>query len=177
MYLARSAVEISGKKVFVDTQKDSIRIKFLSDMEQLDLKVIHLVRDVRGSVASIMKHSRRDDIAWATRWWYRANMNAERSRRYVSPYQWIRLTYDELCADPQGTMDRICDFVGVKRASVQKDFYEGEHHILGNRMRLNGVNGVVERDVSWKERLTNRDLDKIARIGGAANRYFGHDWP
>jgi hypothetical protein len=60
---------------------------------------------------------------------------------------------------------------------MTKDFYEGEHHILGNRMRLKGGNGVVEPDVSWKERLTDRDLDIIARIGGVANRFFGHDWP
>jgi hypothetical protein len=177
VHLAGSAVAISGKKVFVDAQKDSIRIKFLHDIEQLDLRVIHLVRDVRGVVASVIKRHPRQDVGSATRWWYHTNMNSERARRYVSPDRWLRLAYDELCADPQGAMNRISDFMGVKRTPMTKDFYEGEHHILGNRMRLKGGNGVVEPDVSWKERLTDRDLDIIARIGGVANRFFGHDWP
>ncbi len=45
-------------------------------------------------------------------------------------------------------------------------------------MRLKGKgSGVVALDESWKERLTERDLDIVARIGGTLNRHYGHDWP
>ncbi|MFQ5964628.1 MAG: sulfotransferase [Candidatus Scalinduaceae bacterium] len=175
-HLARAALAISGKQVFVDSQKDSIRIKFLKECDNLDLYVIHLVRDVRGGVVSIMKASNTDNVAWATRIWNTANMNSERSRQYVSPSRWLRLTYDELCADVQGTIDRISDFVGLERATVPKNFYETAHHIIGNRMRLRR-SSEIRQDDSWKKRLNQHDLDIIAQIGGAENRYFGHKWP
>jgi len=177
VHVAQAILAITGKKVFVDAQKDSIRIKFLQDIQQLDLKVIHLVRDVRAAVNSIMRHKHTDDIAWATRWWRNGNMNSERARRYVSPHQWLRLTYDELCDDPQRAVNRISDFAGVKRDPLPADFYEVEHHIIGSSMREKKSGGIVKRSEWWKERLTQRDLDIIARIGGRDNRYFGHDWP
>lgn len=175
-HFAQAALEITSKEVFADAKKDSMRIKFLRDIEQLDLKVIHLVRDVRGATASIMKYKGKD-ASWATRAWYNANMNAERARRYVSSHQWLRLRYDDLCENPQGTMDCISDFVGIRHAPIPKDFYKTEHHIIGNHMRLNKAQGVVRRDESWKDRLSAHDLDIIARLGGTANQYFGHDWP
>ncbi len=134
------------------------------------------MRDVRGGVCSILKHSHGINVKKATRRWLIVNMNAEMARRYVSPNRWLRLTYDELCANAQGAIDRISDFVGVERATLPKNFYETEHHIIGNYMRLGG-SGEVRRDDSWKMRLSQHDLDIIARIGGATNRYFGHDWP
>jgi hypothetical protein len=176
--LAQAALAISGKEVFVDAHKDAIRVKFLQDIGRLDLRVIHLVRDVRGAVASYIKNTRKDDIALAVRRWSIANAESDRAMRYVSPHQWLRITYDELCADLQGTLYRITDFVGVKQAPPPSDIYGGEHHIIGNRMRLrsNG-SGVVTLDESWKDRLTERELEIIARIGGAANRRYGHHWP
>jgi hypothetical protein len=176
-HFARAALSITGKEIFADVHKDSMRIRFLRASDQLNLKIIHLVRDVRGSAVSIMNHTRTDDLERATRVWYNANMNSDRARRYVIPYQWMRITYDELCRETQGTMDRISDFVGVERSTIPEDFYKVEHHIIGNRMRLKGSGGIVKLDESWKDRLTKHDLDVIARIGGTANRYFGHDWP
>jgi hypothetical protein len=178
VHLAQAALAISGKVIFVDTQKDAIRVKFLQGIGQLDLKVIHLVRDVRGAVASYIKNTRIDDIALATRRWSIANAESERAKRYVSPHQWLRITYDELCADPQGTVDRISDLVGAERAPIPEDIYDGEHHIIGNHMRLKSKgSGVITLDESWKDRLSERDLKIIARLGGAANRRYGHQWP
>lgn len=175
-HVAQATLAISGKEVFVDAQKDPHRIKFLRDIKEFDLKVVHLIRDVRGAVASRLKNDNTSDIAWATRRWYVANMNADRARWYVSAHQWLRVTYSELCANTQSTVDRIADFVGIRRSPVPQNFYEGEHHIIGNRMRLK-KSGLVKEDEMWKERLSDEDIRMIARIGGAANKYFGHDWP
>ncbi|MGE4090189.1 MAG: sulfotransferase [Candidatus Binatia bacterium] len=176
VHFAQAVLAISGKHVFVDAQKDSERIKFLSHIEEFDLKVIHLVRDVRGAVASRMKHAARNDPAWATRKWCTANLNVERAKRYVASDHWLRVTYSDLCATTQGTLDRIADFVGVQRVPVCENVYDGEHHIIGNQMRLKNA-APIQEDQSWKRLLSDRDLAVIARIGGAINRYFGHPWP
>lgn len=174
--LARAALERLGKNIWVDAQKDSIRIKFLEQSGLFDLWVIHLVRDVRGGSASLMKYNNWTDAGRAARTWRNQNLNAERARRYVSPERWLQVRYDEVCDDVQGTMDRVADFVGVERAPVPADFTTVEHHIIGNVMRLRGV-GEVRRDDSWKERLSVADLETIARVAGATNRHFGHSWP
>jgi hypothetical protein len=168
---------MTRKDVFVDLHKDSMRVKFLSRMPELDLRVIHLVRDVRGAVASFMKNASYD-VVRATRRWLIDNMNSERALRFVPSDRWIRIRYDSLCQDPQGAVDGIADFVGVHRAAVPRDIFEAPHHIIGNRMRLKGDrDGQVRVDEFWRRKLSDGDLAIIARVAGAANRSFGHAWP
>ena len=47
--LASAVLERSGKAVFVDTARDHQRPKYLATHPALDLKVIHLIRDPRGT--------------------------------------------------------------------------------------------------------------------------------
>jgi hypothetical protein len=172
---ARAVLEASGKRVFVDTARDHQRPKLLAVHPELDVRVIHLVRDARANSASIMKRLGLD-VAAAARHWEHANLEAERTRRYFAPDRWLRVRYDELCADLQGTLDRIADFLGVARAAAPSDFRAVEHHIIGNEMRLAGA-GAVREDTSWRERLSAADLGLIARMVGRTNRFFGFDWP
>ncbi|GJL55115.1 MAG: hypothetical protein NPIRA02_22470 [Nitrospirales bacterium] len=175
VHVAQAAMMIQNKTAFVDALKDSRRIKFLKDIEQIDLKVVHLVKDIRASVVSTMKHTGKD-VAWAARYWRRINSKADLAKKLVSPDRWLRLRYSDLCADPQGSVDRITDLMGLKPASLPKDFYTVEHHIMGNKMRRQS-SGVVKEDLAWKEKLPDNDLNVIARIGGSLNRYFGYDFP
>ncbi len=176
LHFAKATLSLTGKKIFVDAQKDSIRIKFLKEIDEIDLKVIHLIKDARGGAMSYMKHSGRHDAKWASRRWLIANMNTDRARRYVQKTRWLRIHYSELCENYQITVDRIADFVGAERATIQRNFLDGDHHIVGNVMRLKR-NQRVKKDDSWKEHLSPDDIDTIARIGGKANRYFGFEWP
>jgi len=175
-HFAESVLELTGKTLFADAQKDSIRIKFLSEIEQLDLRVIHLVRDARGGAASFMKHKDRHDPAWAAHLWAKANRNADRARRHVPADRWLLLRYDDICEDYQACMDRISDFAGVDRAVIPPDFSELDHHIVGNEMRMKQTQRITA-DLSWKERLSKEDLSAIARVAGETNRYFGFSWP
>jgi hypothetical protein len=176
LHFARAVLQLTGKKVFADAQKDSIRIKFLRDIGRLDLKVIHLIRDARGGTASYMKHNNGRDAAWAARFWAKANLNADRARRFVSSDRWLRIHYNDLCDDYQACMDRISDFVGVERATIPENFFGLEHHIVGNEMRMKRDQRVI-RDLSWKKRLADEDLAMIAREAGSASHHFGFDWP
>lgn len=176
-YCAKTALEITGKQVFVDAGKSSRRIRLLQQVPELDLRVIHLCRDVRGGVSSLMKNLSYD-VVRATYRWRLQNMNAERARQLLPPDRWLRIRYEDLCSDPQGTLDAIADFAFVDRAPIPQDFYMTEHHIIGNRMRLKRPgSGMVLRDDSWQTRLGPRDLAIVTRIAGRANRYFGYAWP
>ena len=145
----------------MDAQKDPARIKFLSEIAEIDLRVIHLVRDLRGGASSYMRHyPERNDATRAARKWRNANLATERSRRHLPPERWMRLRYDELCEEHGSVVNRIADFVGVERAELPGNFYGVEHHVVGNQMRLGGP-GEIRRDDSWKKRLSEDDLRAI----------------
>lgn len=173
--LARAVLEASGKTVFVDTARDHQRSKYLVGSPQLDLRAIHLVRDPRGTTASIMKHTG-VGLSRAARQWRRYNLEADRVRRLLPPGFWMLLHYEDLCAEPQATLDRIARFLRVEPTRVPEDLRSSEHHVIGNSMRLRAVGGIRE-DQMWREAFDARDLRVIARIAGSASHRLGYDWP
>lgn len=173
--LATAVLERTGKRVFVDTARDHQRPKYLSRLPMFDLKVIHLVRDPRGNVASIMKHTG-VSVATAARQWRHVNVEAERIRAYLPPERWLSLRYEALCADPAAVLDRIADFLGVRRVRMEGFDSGAPRHIIGNKMRMKGVSEIRE-DLSWQTTLTPSDLATIARVAGPTSHSFGYPWP
>jgi hypothetical protein len=173
--LARAVLEVTGKTVFVDTARDHQRPKYLLNSPIEDLKVIHLVRDPRGNTASIMKHTG-VSVANAARQWRHYNLEADRVRELLPPESWMLLHYEELCADPQATLNRIARFIGVDPAPIPARLQSADHHVIGNSMRLQQVREIRE-DLTWKERLDDDDLRVIARITGPVSHRLGFDWP
>ncbi len=173
--LARAVLEATGKSVFVDTARDHQRPKYLEGDASFDLKVIHLVRDPRGNAASIMKHTG-VDVTTAARQWRHYNAEADRVKRLFPSASWLTLHYEQLCADPQATLDRIASFIGVEPAPIPTSLGSVEHHVIGNSMRLKGV-AEIREDQTWREVLSENDIDVIARITGPTSRRLGFDWP
>jgi hypothetical protein len=52
--------KVSGKEVIVDSSKNPVRAFALTQIKDIDLRLVHLVRDVRGVVCSVMKPHRKD---------------------------------------------------------------------------------------------------------------------
>lgn len=172
--LSRAVLESSGKQSFVDTARDHQRPKYLSPAPSLTLKAIHLVRDPRGNTASIMKHTG-VDVARAARQWRHYNLEADRSRRWLPSESWLRVHYEDLCRDPQGTLDAIAAFIGVEAAPIPP-LAAAEHHIIGNSMRLRSIEAIRE-DQNWRDVLTEDDLAVIAKITGDVSRRLGYPRP
>jgi hypothetical protein len=173
--LASAVLEQTGKTVFVDTSRDHQRPKYLVRHPYLDVKVIHLMRDPRGNSASIMKHQG-VNVASAARQWRRYNTEAARVRRYLPSGSWLSLRYEEFCADPEGILDRIFQFLGVKPTPILPVQGDADRHIIGNKMRLKGV-GEIREDLSWQTSLSPAELEVIARIAGPTSRRLGFGWP
>lgn len=173
--LAKSILEMTDSNVFVDTSRDHQRPKYLVPDEGLDIKVIHLIRDPRGNVASIMSHTG-VDVTTAAKQWKHYNVEADRVRRYVEPTSWMRVQYEDLCSEPQGTLDEIARFIGVEPAPLSTTLAGGANHIIGNSMRLQGVEE-IRLDEKWRDRLDSRDLETIARVAGDVAHRFGYYWP
>lgn len=173
--LAKTILDMTGKRVFVDTARDHQRPKYLAPEAGLDVKVIHLIRDPRGNVASIMSHTGAD-VELAARQWKHYNVQADRVRRYLADDAWLRVHYEDLASEPQATLDRIARFIGVEPAPLPTTLGQVENHVIGNSMRLRGVDE-IRPDEKWRDRLDPTALTTIARITGDASHQFGYDWP
>jgi hypothetical protein len=172
----RAALDVSGKQVFFDATKSFLRIQLLRENPLFKLKILHLVRDPRGYVHSAKKHNKRSAHV-AAREWVKQNEYIENNLRQIDSQKWIRLRFEALCFDPEETLDRLANFVGVESFAESTDgFGEKEHHIIGNNMRLRpNALKTVRLDEKWRETLSIEDINIVRHIAGDHARKYGYD--
>lgn len=167
----RAVLQAGNADVFFDTSKRLMRLSRLLRMEELDVKVIQLVRDVRGYAASAKR--RGYEIADASRSW-RETQNVISSITAALPDdRKLLLRYEDLCTDVEATMHRLYRFIGVDIIPAAAAVDSGEHHVIGNSMRFQGTIR-VKLDETWRERLTQQEQSRILKIAGRSNREFGY---
>lgn len=166
----RAVLRASHARVFADTSKRTPRLLHMLRVPALDMKLLHLVRDVRGYAASAKKRGM--SPLDAARTWYRDQTSiADVARRHPGlPFHRIR--YEELCADPAVTMRRIWAFCGVQNIDPPDVVDAASHHVLGNSMRMGGAIR-IRLDETWKNRLSPEETRDVLQIAGALNTDLG----
>jgi len=170
--LAEIVAGIKGCEVFLDSSKRPERATLMQRSGEFDLRVIHLVRDGRAVSWSSMKHlgiGPQD----AARSWLGDNQASENARRYFPADRWMTLRYEDLCADPDGTLARIHAFSGIPSRNGFHNFRAVDHHIIGNQMRLSSTSE-IRLDEKWKTTLTPEQMAAIDRLVAPLNRRYGY---
>jgi hypothetical protein len=171
--LVESVLEVTGKRVFVDTSKDRLRLRALNEFSTLDVRAIHLIRDVRGVVASRLRRGVGIDAREAARQWTRLHRRLQTSLGAWPEEKRIRVRYEDLCQDATGTLKRLYAFCGVNPDALTADFRSTPHHIVGNPMRLMALSE-IKPDERWRSLLTQEQLQDIYRIAGDLSRQYGY---
>lgn len=167
-----SVLEASGKEVLVDATKDPARGRLLLRTPGLDVRIVHLVRDAPGQVCSALGREKAS-LAGAIRRWKRMVGHAARLQALVPAGRFLEMRYEDLCRAPDTEMARLARFAGLAPAPLPPDFRAGDHHIIGNRMRM-GATGAIALDERWRERLTPAQIDTILRRTADARRRLGY---
>lgn len=162
---ARAILDVTEKSIFLDTSKDPMRIRYLPLATNLDLYVIHLVRDVRGVVASIRSRHPETNVETAVRSWLAREKNINRLLETVPANRQIKLHYEDLVTDTLPTLNKLLTFVGAEPLNVLGDYRESEHHILGNKMRKR-QSSEIKLDEKWRRTLSEKQLKTITRMMG-----------
>lgn len=163
---AGAVLRKTGASVFMDASKERLRARYLQRYVDPELRVIHLVRDARGVVDStIRRGKRRISPTEAARRWARTNDAIARSMSSIPPPRRLVVRYEDVCADPRKEMRRIFSFCGVDPDVDVEHLIGGEQHLLGNRMRLGGVQE-IRLDERWHSTLTSAELETIAANAG-----------
>ncbi|MGH0033550.1 MAG: sulfotransferase family protein [Myxococcota bacterium] len=118
----------------------------------VDLRVIHLVRDVRSF--SMSRRARRKESRWAAyrRFgeWYRTNRRLEAAiERHGRPS--FRLGYEELCLHPRAVLPALCEFLELDFVPEMLDLARSQGHVgIGNPMRMDAVrSAAIQYDHRW----------------------------
>ncbi len=78
-----------------------------------DAQFVNIVRDGRDCVASLKEMSwHRKDIYATVAAWARAVDDARRAARRLDNSQWFQLRYEDLVADPHGSLTELCGYLG-----------------------------------------------------------------
>ena len=150
------ALDSSATSWVIDSYQGDFSLPFEQDLD-LDIRVIHLTRDLRSWVHSRAR-SDRERGRWfpglkpLLRWCW---MNARHERRLQAcPHPVLRLGYEQLALDPEGTLRRICAWLGLEMSEqmLQPGHFSTSHLLSGNRMRFDAKSSAAIRyDASWME--------------------------
>lgn len=159
----------SGNTVIVDSSKLPGRAGALARDRDLDLYVIHLVRDGRGVAWSLRKAYQRDAKAGVQRElkpkptvrtslrWSLVNLAAERLAGAVGKDRYLRVRYEDFAADPAAVLGRIGAMIGVDLGAVGANLKDGagmnpRHQLAGSRLRMNSSIKVAI-DEGWRSQM------------------------
>ena len=169
--LFESIARASGKRFVVDSSKSAQevvgRAYALTRYTLLDVKLIHLVRDVRGVIWSAIKGPGSPERSQprivplralrSTAGWILANMACLYVTRRLGDNAVLVMRYEDLVSNPERESARIGDFLGidmkelVQKVKSRASFTVG-HNLGGNRLRFSSEI-TIKPDYEWQYRL------------------------
>jgi hypothetical protein len=141
---------------------------------------IHLIRDGRDVAVSVLDTwGRRShvDLVFAAMTWKRRVRDARRSADRLDPDAYLELRYEELVAEPEQQLRRVCRFLGEDFHPAMLDFQRtakesvpegGFHDAVRNPLS----SGRVER---WRNEMSDRDLRTYEAVAGPALAELGYE--
>ena len=191
-----AAAEVSGARVVVDSSKHSALAHVLRWSNDLDLRVVHVVRDARGVAYSWTKTVARpetDGTEEMTRYspgrsallWNAHNAAfGLLARRGVAVH---RVRYEEFVASPQASLTALASFAGVELGPSDLDFLQpGQadlpghadlkvgHSAAGNPMRFTVGRLPLRRDDAWVASLPPRQRRLVGAVCAPMLRAYGY---
>ncbi len=149
----------SKKSTLLDSSKYIGRALALNKLDNIELKIIYVVRDVRGVINSFSKKVQTSKSPLSTIVYYLLiNLVAEFISRFIFRKKVIKIRYEDLINNPNSLFDRLESFLNLNLQDVkgkverQKAFEIG-HIVGGNRLKKN-KEIYFRKDVSWKKNFS-----------------------
>lgn len=170
--------DVIGKKIIIDNTK-VIQIGH-NLLNYYDWKVILLTRDVRGVASSNKNLALRKNrgITVESRLPYYIQFAHHAINLLETKHKnLMSVKYEDICHNPQKTISKICNFLGVEYFDEMLNFRNNKGHtIMGNRMRFDNNNKLTE-DLSWQNRLSEEEKQIICNNEELCSLYkiLGYD--
>lgn len=164
----------AGNAVIVDSSKVPSRPLILSQLPNVNVHIVHLVRDVRGVVYSWSRDNfdpakgrlmKKYPMGRVVRFWAARNLLAEMLGRKL-PY--IKVRYEDFTNNPKDTIQNIIDtfepLAGKVAPFVDQSRIElgGLHSMSGNPIRFSSGLTEINPDRKWLSMLDRAAQKKAA---------------
>lgn len=165
--LLRAIATESGARFLIDSSKWPTQLWPLVLTSELDLRMVHLVRDPRGVAHSWSRARERPEVHWtqthmrrvgpvaASAAWSLLNANLERLRGSVP--RSVRVRYEEIVRDPSQSIMEIRRLLGLPMVETDAQLTCGgtvnlplAHSISGNPMRFRTGEVQIRLDDAWR---------------------------
>ena len=176
----RGAAGATGSEVLVDSSKYPVDALLLRNVlpEDIQLHLLHLVRDSPAVVHAWRKRKRRPEIHWRQEYmprypwwtttvaWLSFNMMLEQLGRRPG-VRYLLVRYEDLVTEPNETLQHLASFLGVTAPEVLVQDgcirLETSHTVSGNPSRFQSGLVPLKPDNAWKDELGS-PLRKIVEL-------------
>lgn len=191
--LYRAVAGSTGAGVVVDSSKLPPYGMLLSQFPDLDVRVLHVVRDSRATAFSWLRTKKAldhgDDDALMPRqpigkssflWLY---WNLVTVLRWGRSDVYLRVRYEDFVVDPRAVMTRVCRLAGLDPTLLPFDGADGVvitpgHVVAGNPNRHSRGVIAIRPDSEWRGALGRRDAALVSALTAPGLALFGYPvWP
>jgi hypothetical protein len=188
--LYRGIASVAGDRVIVDSMKRPSHVYMMRGLPDVDLRLVHQVRDSRGVAYSNLKwvrrqgdtkgpyRVRRPPAKTGARWMW-INLAFHALARLGVPTATVR--YEELVRNPRPELMRIGGLAGVTLEDDDLGFIDGDeadfsvdHLVAGNRLRLQGGRVRLRTDEEWRAGLTPRQRRAVSLVTWPLLKGYGY---
>jgi hypothetical protein len=187
----RTFAEATGASVVIDTSKRPLDAAVMARVPEVDHYVLHVLRDPRA-VAHSWRRAKSFSVGDQTRTmgtrrlpatvrrWLASALGTEALRRHIAPEHWLRLRYEDFCARPVESMDRLLSMMGVPGRPPFEDAstvrLRPNHIVAGNPSRFTVGSVRIRVDEEWKTAMSRRDQALVAASTWPLLRRYGYPW-
>mgnify|MGYP001242309688 CR=1 FL=1 len=186
--LLKSILEVSKKAIIVDSSKNPIRAYALTMIPNLDLRIIHMVRDGRGVAWSQKSRYRRKvwvrgnisakPVFKTALHWTVANLLSESVKSQLHPSKSTIVRYEDLVSNPHVELKKIGDLMEIDLSSLSDMLSHNKniklgHSVAGNRLRMrNEIR--MNPDTEWIGKLSTPEKHGFWLLSGWLMRRYGY---
>ncbi len=171
--------EVSGSSHVLDSSKMPYRFWSLQRVRPGDVWLLLLCRDYRAVAHSTAKRSaspRRAALLGGVRTWRTRLQQMEVLARDFPADRVIRVRYEDLCAEPEQTMRRLSDFLGLPFAQqTLTRASHGLHHIGGSPSKFSPEHRAIHLDTDYLQQLTAEEAAAMRPLAGERAVRWGYE--
>ena len=183
----RAISEESGAQTIVDSSKSPARTYLITQIPDLDVYVVHLVRDARA-VAFSWQRKKADPslpntymdtyspVNSTLRW----ILSQQVERLCNIPGRYLMIRYEDLVAAPDRELQRIFTMIGEpaqRRPEIMDHTIclSRVHSINGNPSRFSQENVTLRPDDEWRLRMAGFDRTVVSALAAPFLRRYGYE--
>lgn len=151
--------EITGARLIIDGSKYPAEAASLLHLPELDVRVLHLVRDPRATAHSWQRakaYIPAMGVGRSTAYWTYFNAVSDQIGRFA-PQRYLRLRYEDFTASPKQALRQVlalCGLTDEPPVGEQGQVTLGQNHtVTGNPDRLTKGQIFLVPDNAWKNGL------------------------